>query len=157
MTKIHPKLNNLISSEYDLKRLALKFISEQPIDIIIPGISTEKELLENYTILDDEHPLCFAEKQKLLQVKRVIGEIFCRRCQYCEPCPQGIEIAKILRFNKYYDDYNLPDWASEQYFSLPVKADECIKCYSCEEKCPYNLKIVSKLSEIHLKMSRHFI
>lgn len=152
LTQIHPKLLDVIASESELRYLALKFIAEQPISIIIPGMSTEEELLENYKILNNDAPLTFDDKEKISQIREVIGQTFCRRCQYCEPCPQGIEIAKIFRFNKYYEDYNLPKWAREQYFLLPIGADKCVGCYSCENKCPYNLKIVSKLEEIHRKM-----
>lgn len=152
LTRVHPRLSGYIKSDIQLRELSLQYIVKEAVDMIIPGMSSLKELKENWSILSMSAP--YTDTGEILQ-KRIIQEIgttFCRRCQYCEPCPQGLEIAKILRFGKYYEDYNLKEWAKKQYKALTVKADSCIKCHNCESKCPYNLNIVERISEIRKEM-----
>jgi predicted aldo/keto reductase-like oxidoreductase len=75
----------------------------------------------------------------------LLGNDFCRRCGYCKPCPEGIDIPNVFLFEGYVTRYNLPDYGKSKYEALPVKATACVRCRKCERKCPYNLPIVNKL------------
>jgi len=76
-----------------------------------------------------------------------LGTRFCRRCEYCLPCQQGIDIPSVFLFDGYYTRYDLKDWAKERYQAMDVKPDDCLECGECEERCPYNLPIREMLKE----------
>jgi predicted aldo/keto reductase-like oxidoreductase len=78
---------------------------------------------------------------------------FCRRCDYCQPCPQSIDISTIFLLDGYLTRYGLPNWAKERYRSLPVAGAECTDCGACEEKCPYQLPIRQMLKEAGQRLS----
>jgi len=77
------------------------------------------------------------------------GKGFCRNCGYCLPCPEGIPIPDVFRYENYYRQYGLKDWAREQYRVLAFNAQDCSDCQTCIEKCPYGVPIPSGLKKAH--------
>jgi predicted aldo/keto reductase-like oxidoreductase len=77
------------------------------------------------------------------------GKGFCRNCGYCLPCPEGVPIPDIFRFEGYHERYGLREWAKAQYRSLEVDATSCLDCGQCIELCPYAVPIPERLSEAH--------
>jgi uncharacterized protein len=149
LTKQLPKTRDLDITSSEMKRLALKYILLfSGADTIIPGMANLKELKENIWIYNSKVNFSPKDKKFVQIIKKRLGKVFCRRCQYCEPaCPKKIKISVILRLIKYFEDYNLKQWARKQYEDLSVKGDECIQCHACEKKCPYNIKIVPQLKK----------
>lgn len=122
-------------------KAALKFILQnQYVTCSIPGMCSIEQLEENVKAIE-EMPLSDAEAEALTKEAAELGERFCRRCGYCQPCPKGINIPTMFVLESYYKRYNLMDWAVDRYNNLPVKASACEKCGLCETKCPYNLPI----------------
>ena len=71
----------------------------------------------------------------------------CVYCNHCEPCPAGIDIGLV---NKYFDLAKIgDDMAAGHYQNLSVKADACIKCGHCEERCPFKVKQMARMEEIN--------
>ena len=70
----------------------------------------------------------------------------CTYCGHCKPCPMEIDIAMV---NKYYDlasmQPEVPVTLKEHYNALLHHADECIGCQSCEERCPFGVKIADRM------------
>lgn len=67
----------------------------------------------------------------------------CVYCNHCLPCPSTIDIAAV---NKYLDaamldEANIPEQTRDQYLALSSHASDCIECGSCEERCPFAVKI----------------
>jgi len=133
---------------------ALRFVlANDKVTLAIPGMTNIRELEENVTAGETFHTLTEDEKSELVKAAEVLGREFCRGCGYCQPCPQGIRIPIILRHAGYYSRYGLKDWAIGRYKMVEVKADECIECRQCEDKCPYDLPIVEKLKEAHAMLT----
>ena len=127
--------------------LALRFcLANQCVTTVIPGMASEKEILQNVSI--QKSPLTEEEQAKCDGLRVTLGNSFCRRCGYCAPCSVGIDIPTCFTFQNYLKNYDLASWASERYESMKVKADACIKCGKCLERCPYELDIVSKLKSV---------
>ncbi|MGI5997329.1 MAG: aldo/keto reductase [Lutispora sp.] len=127
---------------------ALKFILEKEyITCAIPGMCSIEQLEEN--VKAAENPILKEkEREELLKEARELGDTFCRRCGYCQPCPEGINIHMMFILESYYRRYNLQGWAVDRYEKLPSKASNCIKCGLCETKCPYNLPIRTMLESV---------
>ena len=122
--------------------LALRFICANPdVTVAIPGMAEAREITENIAACCDTTPLTGEEMAAINEVRSQLGTNFCRRCNYCQPCPQGINISGVFLFEGYLSRYGLGEWAKGRYATLPVKASACIGCGACEQRCPYNLPI----------------
>ena len=129
--------------------MAMKFILENDsISIAIPGMATIAEVEENAAVANNFVPLTFEEREKALMIAKALGNNFCRRCNYCAPCPQGIDIPSCFLFQGYRDRYDLKAWSESRYFSLSKRAKDCVKCGACETRCPYNLPIREMLKKV---------
>lgn len=98
------------------------------------------------------------DENNLKQWKEILkGE--CRiGCTQCEShCTGNIKISDILRFDKYFRNYNQEKSALVQYSKLDIKDKQlsaCIGCSApCESNCSYNVDIRSKLKQAHNNLS----
>lgn len=132
---------------------ALRFILEHGMDTVIPGMDAVAQVEENLQAGQELPELTSAERAKLEEEAGLLGETFCRRCEYCGPCPQGIDIPGVFLLEGYWSRYNLQGWARERYQPLVAKASDCIECGKCEERCPYQLPIreMLKQADEHLR------
>ncbi|MFZ5639328.1 MAG: aldo/keto reductase [Bacillota bacterium] len=126
---------------------ALRFILEHGVDTVIPGMDAVEQVTLNAAAGAPVRPLTTEERQGLLQEAAALGERFCRRCEYCQPCPEGIDIPMIFLLDGYYTRYDLKGWAVERYRPLQKNASHCVECGECEVRCPYSLPIRKMLKE----------
>jgi len=119
---------------------ALRFQLNGGIDIAIPGMDAVGQVDENIRAGDLAPP---DEEQSTLLAgeKDAWGELFCRRCRYCMPCPEGLNIPFLLLLEGYYNRYDLTDWAIARLATQEKRFSDCTACGACLEKCPYNLPI----------------
>lgn len=136
--------------------LSLRFnLLEESVDTVIPGVDNAKQLEENCRIIANEVKAFTKEEESIIKAdKELLGNNFCRKCEYCMPCPVGISIPNIWLLEGYYSRYDLKDWAKDRYNALSVKGDSCIECKQCEEKCPYNLPICDMVKKTHLLLNK---
>lgn len=129
--------------------LALRYIISNPaVTVIIPGMAAISELESNIQACSDTTSLTEEEKKRCQEVRELLGNDFCRRCNYCAPCTVGISIPNVFLFAGYLERYGLADWAKDRYSTLAVKADACVECGECEPRCPYHLPIREKMKKI---------
>ncbi len=132
--------------------LSLKFILNNPhISVAIPGMDSPMQVLENASVLKHALELSEVDHEEILKSRETLGETFCRRCGYCLPCPQGIDIPTQFILEGYLTRYNLGDWAQTRYQAQSTKASDCVACGACEPKCPYNLSIIKLLNTVSQK------
>ena len=110
-----------------------------------------EQVRENVSVLQDTN-ITKDDELKIQEIRNIMGKRFCRRCEYCLPCPLKINIPQNFLLEGYYARYNLKDWAKERYKSLEVKASACVECGLCETKCPYELPIREMLKEVSSKL-----
>jgi predicted aldo/keto reductase-like oxidoreductase len=109
------------------------------------------QVIENTSVLKNLN-LTEEDNKNIESIRKLLGNRFCRRCEYCMPCPVNINIPMNFLLEGYYTRYNLKDWAKERYKDLPVKPSECVKCGKCESKCPYDLPIREMLEDVYNKL-----
>jgi predicted aldo/keto reductase-like oxidoreductase len=136
---------------------ALKFVLNNPdVDIVIPGMMTVQEVEENYKVWRGDLSLSEKELNLIEQDKLELGDQFCRACNYCQPCPQGIPISFILRAEKQM--LRRMGWSERRIQAVKEakeKLDTCIDCGECEERCPYELPIREILPKVMNSLWEH--
>lgn len=142
----------LAGGALDDATLAIKYIlSKEYVSVAIPGMDSVDQVRQNVSVLQDLN-LTDEENIKIEEIRNSLGKKFCRRCEYCLPCPVNINIPANFLLEGYYTRYNLKDWAKQRYTALDVKASDCIECGKCETKCPYDLPIREMLKEVSSKL-----
>lgn len=134
---------------------------------VLSGMENLDHLRDNLHTYLDFKPL----SENDLKLTEEIGEeiakyplIRCTACQYCMPCPYGIDIPGIFRFyNKtinegtYVSSSEQKGYARERrrYLAMYDKsvqsarqADHCISCGKCVKACPQRIKIPAELKRI---------
>lgn len=129
--------------------LALRYIlKNENVTTAIPGMATIDEVIINAESAMKKETFSHIDMEKAREIAGELGETFCRRCGYCAPCPQKIDIPTMFVFSAYKERYNLAQWAEERYSSMTFRAKDCIQCGACEKKCPYDLPIRSMMLKV---------
>lgn len=130
-------------------KLALRFIEASgAIDISIPGMGSVEEVERNASAAEELTPLTEEELKTCETIRRELGNHFCRRCGYCAPCPNGIDIPSNFLMANYARKYGLAGWAEQRYKAMPYHAGSCVMCGACEKRCPYGLPIRDMLEGV---------
>lgn len=121
--------------------LSLKYVLQKEFVVPDPGIETIEELEENVNVVLNLKPLTEDEIKEIEKIRNEMGKDFCRRCNYCQPCPQDIPIWVILHAKSALKRLPSQIIKSGWFFDAYQKAKNCIKCGICTTRCPYNLPI----------------
>jgi len=126
--------------------LCFGFLQQHPYVVPIPGIRSKKEADEIIGLYRDPTQLSKADLKEMENIRSVIGERFCHRCEYCMPCDQGVQIPSVLLFKSIANRVSRE--GVKAWLEKPMEnVVKCIECGECEEKCPYNLPIIDMLKE----------
>jgi predicted aldo/keto reductase-like oxidoreductase len=141
--------------------LALKWLINQPISTVVPGVTTLEEAEEDFMLNHmQDISLTTEEKRQVDQLAESLDHVRCRICAECEPCPKKIPIANLLGSDVIFDHYRTMGpqtfeqfpWSRERMSNSIAKIEEevsqirsCDGCGMCEERCPHGLQIVTML------------
>ncbi|MDR3258153.1 MAG: aldo/keto reductase [Fusobacteriaceae bacterium] len=105
-----------------------------------PGIEKLSEMEEIVSIVNEKKPFSAEDEIIIKKLKAELGPNWCHRCDYCQPCPQGIGISAVLTVNSL-----IKRMPFKQAFKMAntgiEKARTCIECGDCMKRCPYKLQI----------------
>jgi len=141
------------SPEESIVHAALRFvIGHREITAALPGPSTIAELEECVAATDLAYTVSeetFAHLEKHLKSE---DNLFCTSCGYCDKCPVGVPIVKLLdTYNQFLlgeDPKNMPAKLDALWDLGPADAAKCTRCGLCEPLCTQKLPIVERLGEI---------
>jgi uncharacterized protein len=139
--------------------MALRFVLANPnVTIALSGMSTIEMVEENAAVASIAGTLTGEEMKRveeMLEENRRLSELYCTGCNYCMPCPSGVNIPHIFRLMNYNRVYGLKEYASDEYAKLiDVNASACLECGACESKCPQHLEIINQLKQSHIALRR---
>ena len=126
--------------------LAMKFGLAQPKIMLIPGVETPDLFDENWTIFQEDEPLTAAESAEIARLQKEYDRSFCRRCDYCQPCPQRIPIQLIMGLPQMVKRMGSV-FASSPFARGVEAARTCTSCGQCEKRCPYKLPVPKLIRE----------
>lgn len=141
-------------------RTALKWLYAKNVDVVIPGMMSCEQVDEaveavlqveplltesGYDTTDIdllEPPLSESERADIQKDIETLTKRFCRRCQYCLPCPNGIAVNAVVSAELVF---NRTGWhrISDAQVEMLKKALSCVECGVCESRCPYQLPLTS--------------
>lgn len=135
----------------DNAKIAFKYLFQFPDILTIVGIEKMPEIEEIVQILEDPKTITAAEKKQMQKLKDELGTRFCHRCDYCQPCSEGIMISTVMMYpslaRRLPPEHLFSGLYSGYWGQVVEKADNCTECGECEERCPYHLPIRELLAE----------
>jgi hypothetical protein len=134
---------------------------------VLSGMTYMEHLQDNLRSFAPFKPLTDEELKMLEDTAQIILEyptVPCTKCQYCMPCPYGINIPAIFEhYNKCINEGNVTASAQDPNYhkarrafligydrSVPKlrQASHCIGCGQCQPHCPQEIHIPDELHRI---------
>ena len=131
-------------------RLCFKFLRQWPDVIPLPGFDAPEQVDEVVELYGQENVVTPEDLAGIEECRKTLGERFCRRCEYCQPCPQGVMITPAMIYPVIAHRMS-PAIGSSFSAKAMESVRNCIECGECLERCPYGLPIPEMLKE-HLAM-----
>ncbi|MCK9276266.1 MAG: aldo/keto reductase [Syntrophales bacterium] len=126
---------------------ALKYALAIEGTLVIPGVENKALFDENWKIFQGDLALTQEEQNEIDCLRENLGKQFCRRCDYCQPCPEEIPIQHVLGIKSMVKRIGPAVLDKEWVKTALDKARECTECGTCKEKCPYELPIPDLIKE----------
>ena len=152
---------------------SFRFSGNQPrILTVLSGMTYMEHLQDNIRTYSPLVPLTADEEAMLLDIANRYADfpmVPCTGCQYCMPCPYGVDIPGIFsHYNKALNDgllasADIPGSAERKAYRRARRnyltgydrtvgrehqADHCIGCGKCLEDCPQSINIPQQLARI---------
>jgi predicted aldo/keto reductase-like oxidoreductase len=124
---------------------------------VLSGMSTMRQVEENVAsaAASGVGSLSAEELELFDQVRTAykgLCPIPCTRCDYCMPCPNGVNIPRNFAAYNQGVMYDKPDQARRGYNNFmpeEERAGVCIQCRECEDKCPQSILISEWMIVVH--------
>jgi predicted aldo/keto reductase-like oxidoreductase len=142
--------------------------NQEEATLLLSGMNSMEQLEENLLLADKASAGMLADSQKsvyakVLELVKRACKIPCTGCNYCMPCPKGVNIPGC--FAAYNTIYSL-GFASgmHQFITSTGFTSEkgsgpslCVKCGKCESHCPQHIPIIKELAVVKRRMEPLFI
>lgn len=152
-----PQIQEIFSkskSQYTNIQWAFNYLwNMEEVNCVLSGMSNLQQLKENVSLVEQLCKFTKEDKQILEEVKEKYNElnsIPCTGCNYCMPCPFGVDIPKCF-YEYNMDKISCCENSSIQYkFHLHEdrKAHNCTNCGKCIEACPQSINIPDELKKV---------
>jgi len=137
--------------------------NQEEATLLLSGMSNMAQLEENLRLADTARPGMLGEAEhnayrRALEVINRACKIRCTGCNYCMPCPRGINIPGC--FSAYNAMYSMGYIQGMKQFvtSTGLVSQRsgsprlCIQCGICESHCPQRLPIINNLARVRRRM-----
>ncbi|MDR0431058.1 MAG: aldo/keto reductase [Tannerellaceae bacterium] len=134
---------------------------------VLSGMVYMEHLQENIRTYSPLEPLNEQEYETLEQVTEILVNsdyIQCTECQYCMPCPYGLDIPGVFaHYNRCVSAGKMLKSSNDENYknarrdflvgydrSIPKlrQADHCIECNECLSRCPQQIRIPEEMSRV---------
>ncbi len=147
---------------------AFRFSGSKPlVYVVLSGMVHKEHLQDNIRTYSPLKPLTEDEEEFLNKTAELLvtyPTIPCNDCDYCMPCPYGIDIpAILLHYNKCVNEGNVANSSADENYksarraylvsydrAIPKlrQAQRCIECNKCKKHCPQKIDIPKELTRI---------
>ncbi len=135
---------------------------------VLSGMTYMEHLIENTATYSPLEPISAEEHEFLMGIASDIinlKTIPCNECNYCMPCPYGLNIPAIFsHYNKCINEGNFPNHGKDDSAYAKQRrafligydrrvpklrqANHCIGCHQCEVHCPQGIRIAHEMRVI---------
>ena len=156
------KLFEQHSKDFSPAEWALRWLwNQEEVTVVLSGMKSEKIMKSNlqsmtrFTPLTEEELAVYDEVAKELKKAYKVN---CTGCDYCLPCPVGINIpACFAAYNNsfsqnYFTGIMLYATSTSVASTKPNNPRTCTDCGICEPKCPQNLEIRKDLKAVSKRL-----
>jgi len=142
----------LLGKNISTPELAMRFVlGNNNVSCSLSGMGDLEMLNSNLKVANIDEPMTKEEFDKvtlMMEELKKFSDLYCTGCNYCLPCPKGIEIPKIFSAFTYHNVYGLSDEAKNMWKDMSgAPVSDCTNCGICIDKCPQNIDIPKKLKE----------
>ena len=146
-----------LDPEASLARWALRFAGHhQKVMTVLSGMTYREHLEENCAIYSPFKPLSERELAALEEAALAFladKTVPCNACNYCMPCPYGLDIPGIFTLYNEALAQEKPDWRSflaeyERQVPYLRRANHCTGCGVCAPHCPQTIDIPKEMRRI---------
>ena len=132
----------------------MRWVWNQPeVAVSLTGSSSMEQITENIGMIKDAEPNSLTAEElalfeKARQIYRSKMKVDCTSCAYCMPCPTGIDIPSNFQLYNdifLFDDKDFSPFFYNNLMEQSQRAENCIECGICMEKCPQNIQIIDEL------------
>lgn len=134
---------------------ALRFVAaHEGVKVILSGMSSMEHVEDNLNTFNNYVPF---EEEDFRLIDEVVSAVRARQkngctgCEYCMPCPFGVNIPGNFRMWNKISMYGIDQKEAikmMEQLNEQERADQCRKCGKCEAMCPQHLSIREDLSKI---------
>jgi hypothetical protein len=148
--------------DWTMAEWALQWLWDQPeVSLLLSGMSTMEQVEQNLrsasrsgvgSLSEDDHAMV----SRVQQAWSGLAPVACTNCEYCMPCPNGVQIPRIFKlYNEsvMYDRQRRGQNAYQNEFKDDQRADMCLECGQCEELCPQSIQIIQQLKDAHVYLT----
>ncbi len=148
-----------LDSERSTASWAMRWVGTLPgVKVILSGMSSPEQVADNICTFTDFEPLTVKQVEEVNRIAQLLKRRVnngCTGCNYCMPCPAGVNIPYNFRiWNTYgiYENANSTKWEWEHNIEDSQKAKNCVKCGKCEKACPQKISIRSDLEKLQSQL-----
>jgi uncharacterized protein len=134
--------------------LAFRYLRQFPEITPIPGFESLKQVDEIVGIYKKPNAITKKDFESINRYRKELGNRFCRRCEYCQPCPNEVMITAAMGYPilaKRMSEAVAVDFLQKAMESVK----NCKECGECLKKCPYKLSIPETLKKHYDIYEKH--
>lgn len=160
--KLPPKVQRIYDKsgkERSNAEWALRWIWNRPeVSVILSGMSHQDQVEENLKTAETALPGSLPAED--IGRLKLVGEEYnrqmkvgCTACQYCIPCPAGVDIPRSFAFYNQHHMFSdkVTPWGMYMIQlgeRKPALASQCIDCKKCVKHCPQGIDIPLELKRV---------
>ena len=130
----------------DNAAIAFKYLRQFSDIIPIPGFDSVKSVDEVISIYEHRNDVTSHDLDFMEKYRQELGKVFCRRCEYCQPCPNGVIITPAMGYPIIAS--RMSPKVTVEFMKAPMESTRlCEECGLCIAKCPYDLPIPDLLKK----------
>ena len=124
----------------DNAEVAFKYLRQFSSAIPDPGFDSIESVEQITRFYEGENKVTEEDLAVMDRYRQELGTQFCRRCEYCLPCPQGVLITPAMAYRVVAK--RMSAQVAAEFSRMPMETvANCVNCGVCINRCPYELPI----------------